>query len=762
MKKLFTSRRLTTLVGLVILTGAVMLRMQQPEFLRRMQTATFDTYNRMWPRPFDLSSAVRIADFNDDTLNKMGQWPWPRDRIAALVDKLKAMGASAIVFDMVFAEPDGRSPRALAEELAGRPDTAAFKNLAESLPDTDAVLAESIRRAGNVTTGFSFTIKPTETAPRIVYNMTKTFDKPSPFAGTIGRDIPPTLENMAGLVGSFPGAATNIPVLENAAAANAHFTLSSDVDGIIRGYPLLFGKMNKPPAKKTFHPALGLAALQVAEKTGSANLLGPEPGFTFDGQGEIRAIRVGRHEIPTTEDGRLRLYFSGHQESRFLPIWRILAGEVPNPEVAGHIILIGTSAAGLMDLRFVPVGRQQVPGVEIHAEAIEQIRANAFLYRTFQLEMGEYLGMILAGLLLIWLLPRTGAITSAAIGAAAVASGLGISVAGYRMGGLLIDPVYPGAVTLLLYVVCLSLDYLHEERQRQQIRRAFAHYLSPALIEELAEKPEQLHLGGQVRPLSVMFSDIRGFSTISEKLTPEQLTQTLNDFLTPMTTIIMDNRGTIDKYIGDAIMAFWNAPLPDADHARGACRAAIAMQDAMQAVNAKIAENSSEGITLKIGIGINTGPSCVGNMGSEQRFAYSALGDAVNLASRLESQTKTYHVPIILGEATHAGASDFAALEIDLITVKGKTRPERIFALMGDEKIARANDFTALKTAHDGMIAAYRAREWTAAETALAACRTLAPAAISGLYDVYAERIAAFRASPPPPEWTGVYVALTK
>ncbi|HAU29610.1 MAG TPA: adenylate/guanylate cyclase domain-containing protein [Rhodospirillaceae bacterium] len=759
MRKNLTGHKTTILVALAILAGAVAIRLHQPEFLRRMQASTFDTYNRLWPRPFNPGIPVRIADFGDDTLARMGQWPWPRDRIATLVDRLSEMGASAIVFDMVFAEPDARSPRALVSSLAETPEMAPLRALAKTLPDTDALLALSIRKAGNVVTGFSFSNRREPTIPIKKRGFVVRSSAPNLISRLSGLSLPRNMEAIGGKIFTFPGTINNLAEIDEAAAENGHFSLSSDDDGVLRTYQLLYAVKPPETQQKSFYPALGLAAVDLAGNKESIEVRGLDPSATSGGLGAIRSIRVGTRVIPTTEDAGMQLYFSGHRPERFLQVADILSGKVSEEDIRGRIILIGTSASGLMDLRFIPLSQRQVPGVEIHAEAIEQILDGTFLQRNPLTETGEILGMILAGLLLIWLLPKAGAMTSAAIGAATIISGLAISIAGYRLAGLLIDPVYPAAATLLVYITCLSLGYLNEERKRRQIRTAFAHYLSPDLIEELAEKPEDLRLGGEVRPLTVMFSDIRGFSAISENFSPEKLTQTLNDFLTPMTRIIMNNKGTIDKYIGDAIMAFWNAPLANENHGRDACMAGLAMQDALAERN-RLPEYANA--PLFIGIGINTGPCCVGNMGSDQRFAYSAIGDAVNLASRLEGQTKTYHVPIIIGEATRDAIPDFATLEIDLITVKGKTRPERIFALIGLPETAETESFAALKHAHTEMLSAYRAQRWDEARQAMSACQRLAPARISGLYELYAQRIDAFSKSTPGTDWDGVYIASGK
>jgi adenylate cyclase len=294
--------------------------------------------------------------------------------------------------------------------------------------------------------------------------------------------------------------------------------------------------------------------------------------------------------------------------------------------------------------------------------------------------------------------------------------------------------------------------------------------MSPALVAELAQSSERLVLGGEMRVMSIMFSDVRGFTTISEsyKRDPHGLTALMNRFLTPLTNAIIDHKGTIDKYMGDAIMAFWNAPLTDAHHERNACEAALDMLRRLAVLNAELAKEAAalgkSSKPLDVGIGVNTGECVVGNMGSDLRFDYSVLGDTVNLASRLEGQSKTYGVKIILGDATAAAVKEaFAVIELDLLVVKGKSEPEAVWTLLGDARVRRQSDFQALAEVHADMLEHYRGRDFAGAEARLAACRAFARNfAIEGLYDIYANLIAAFRAAPPPEDWSGVYTATSK
>jgi adenylate cyclase len=363
------------------------------------------------------------------------------------------------------------------------------------------------------------------------------------------------------------------------------------------------------------------------------------------------------------------------------------------------------------------------------------------------------------------------ALTPSRMTALAAAASLIIWAGGAQLAfnhGLWLPLVNPLLALAAASLSVLLFRYGFVDLQRRRVHAAFRHYLAPDLVNQLAANAQQLQLGGETREISVMFSDIRGFTSISEsfKSNPEGLSRLINrGFLSPMTKLIMARRGTIDKYMGDCIMAFWNAPLDDADHANHACASALAMLRELDRVNAGLEGDAvAEGRVfqpLHIGIGINTGECVVGNMGSDERFAYTAMGDAVNLASRLEGQTKTYQVGIIIGEATRAAAPAWAVLELDLIAVKGKAEAVRIYALLGDAELARSVDFVAKVGRHERMLAAYRAQEWGYALAALAECRATDPA-LTGLYDLYRERIDSFLDDPPSADWNGVFISETK
>jgi adenylate cyclase len=412
--------------------------------------------------------------------------------------------------------------------------------------------------------------------------------------------------------------------------------------------------------------------------------------------------------------------------------------------VNGKIILIGSSAAGLKDLRATPLN-PVTAGTEVHVQLLEQAMTQEFLNRPDWAEGAELLFLIFTGVVLILILPFIGALWSAVLGLVFSAAAYGFSWYLFEKHHWLLDPVTPVLASLLIYVTVSLMHYLRTEKEKHQIRGAFSRYVSPALLEKISRNPGQLKLGGENRDMSILFSDIRNFTTRSEQQSAQELTHFMNRYLTPMTDLILNHNGTIDKYIGDCIMAFWNAPIDVPDHPRQACLAALHMLSHLKTWNAEMeteAVRAGHSFTpVAIGIGINSGHCCVGNMGSNQRFDYSVLGDEVNLASRLEGQSKVYGVTIVIGQNTYEQTREFAYLELDLIKVKGKTKPVRIYTLLGDEKMRQTELFGNVEAQHNKMLEAYRSQDWKTARKEVEALQALHAYDLDALYRFYAERI---------------------
>ncbi|MBI5622388.1 MAG: adenylate/guanylate cyclase domain-containing protein [Elusimicrobia bacterium] len=725
---------------LIVLVLALVLRVSGFGWIEDFQCKVFDYYQRLKPRPYQ-ETPVRVIDLDDESLERLGQWPWPRTLVARLVTKLSDLGVSTIVFDMVFAEPDRTSPGTVVRFWPAGPDTDSLKARAKSLPDHEKVLAKAFRRA-NVVTGFTVVPTPNDKVPAVKA------------AFGYGGDSP------LSYVPDYPGAVVNLPVLEEAASGNGCFSFMAERDGVVRRAPLLMRRGS------VLVPSLALEALRAAQ--GVKNVMVKSVGASDEddtgGHTGIVAVKVGQFVIPTDAWGRIWVHFSRRNPKRTIPAWKVLEGGIPQGDLEGAIVFVGTSALGLMDLRVTPT-EPVTPGVEIHANIVEQVLVDDNLKRPDWASGAEVVFLLAMGLALIFLLPRLGAALCLGLSLASIGGAVAFSWHSYSDLHFMLDPVFPSLTVLAVYTVASLMGYLKTEGEKKHIRGAFGQYLPPVLVEQLAAHPEKLQLGGELRNITIHFCDIRGFTTISEACDPIGLTRLINGFLTPMTEIIMKHKGCIDKYIGDCIMAFWNAPLDDPGHAANACRAALEMHARLAELNkAWEAEALAAGrkhLAIKIGTGLNTGDAVVGNLGSEQRFGYSVLGDDVNLASRLEGQSKYYGVKIVVGGSTREMAQDFAFLELDLIRVKGKLQPVRIFTLLGDAGVKESPVFQELQLAHDAMLASYRGQKWGQAVELLGRCRKLEPS-LKVLHDLYAERIQAFRENPPESDWDGVYVATSK
>jgi adenylate cyclase len=413
--------------------------------------------------------------------------------------------------------------------------------------------------------------------------------------------------------------------------------------------------------------------------------------------GRLAGLVIGKYDIPTDSAGQIRLYDTGPQPLRMVPAWHILSGDrrsgsgasslEPDTSFERAIVFIGSSALGIEDVQHTPLSTMTL-GVTIHAQAVEQILSRDFLIRPDWVRALEILVTVLAGIFLILVLRQVSALAGVAISLMFVASVLGLCWVAFSSYKLLVAPGFPIFVIAAVYLSCTINAYLVSERRRREVQTAFGQYLSPALIERLAADPGLLSLGGDTREVTILFCDIRGFTSLSERLDAQEVTRLVNRFLTAMSDAILDNGGTIDKYIGDCVMAFWNAPLDDPDHARQACRAAQAMRGHLRQLNeqlhAEAIEDTSSPGTINMGIGINTGDCCVGNMGSKQRFNYSALGDSVNLAARFEEETKKFGVDLVIGESTRQRIADLEFHELGRITVRGRAEPVRVFTLPDD------------------------------------------------------------------------------
>ncbi|PKR55848.1 CHASE2 domain-containing protein [Thalassospira marina] len=744
------------LIPLLVLAACIILRWQDVPLVGQLRMNVFDTYQRIAPRDFQ-DAGVRIVDIDDKSLAELGQWPWPRTRLAELIYKLRVAGAAVVGFDIIFAEPDRTSPARVVGDWPQDDNSAEIRKLAGNLPDHDALFAQFIDGVGQIVTATQLTNGKLGNVPRQVGNFS--------IAGAQGR-------NIAEYIPTLSGAATNLPALEDAAAGNALINVTPGADGVVRRVPLLLAlDAEQPLIGKPVYPTLSMEMLRVmqdAPRTMNVRLSGASGAASWTTSDGVDAIRVGQLTIPSDATGNMWVYFTGHEQQRYISASDVMNGNLPEGALQDTAVLIGTSAAGLLDLRSSPLN-PVLPGVEVHAEMLEQMLLQQFLSRPYWASQAEMLALVIVGLFFIIAIPRLGPLWPAVIGVALIGGAIGFSWWAFRQHHMLIDPLYASLATILVYLTGSLIGFMRTEGEKRQVRGAFSTYLSPALVEQLAQHPERLKLGGEMRDMTLLFCDVRGFTTISEsyKSDPQGLTQLINRLLTPLTSCILQRDGTIDKYMGDCIMAFWNAPLDVPLHPEKACESALAMFVALRALNdEREAEAKAEGkvfLPLNIGIGVNTGTCVVGNMGSDQRFDYSVLGDAVNLASRLEGQSKNYGVDIVIGQDTAVTVSErFAVLQLDLIAVKGKSEAVEIFTVLGDRNLRDSSGFAKLAQNHDAMITAYRGQNWDLVEELLAGLRENTICDLSVLYDMYDERISAFRKMPPGPDWDGVFVATSK
>ena len=536
---------LTRAICVLLLLALVPLRILDPAPLEEIRLRTFDFYQSLQPRETE-SRPVVIVDIDEASLKDIGQWPWPRTIVADLVTRLTQLGAVAIGFDVIFAEPDRMSPSIAATSFRNLDEET--RNKLQSMPNNDEVLAQAIRRSRVVVgqVGSATPVPRSQAESTLKTGFAVRGPDPGPFLVT------------------FPGLLRNVPLIEEAAAGRGVFSILPERDGIVRRVPIIM------QAQGSLVPSLSIELLRVVTNSGAILVRTDQAG--------VQSVAVPGLEASTDQNGRFWVHFNRHDPARYVSAKDVLQGRVPRDRIEGKLVLIGTSAVGLLDVKTTPVAAA-MPGVEVHAQVVESVLTNSLLTYPNYAIGAELLVAVLGGLAIIIAAPMLRASIVIALGAILVTALIGASWYLYSQYNLLIDFTYPLMSIGFVYFTLIFVNYFQEQKQRQQIRAAFGFYLSPALVEELARSPEKLVLGGEERRMTVLFSDVRGFTTISEsyKHDPQGLTRLMNRFLTPLTNAIIERNGTIDKYIGDAIMAFWNAPLDDPQQEVNACEAALEM-----------------------------------------------------------------------------------------------------------------------------------------------------------------------------------------
>lgn len=691
--------------------------------LKMLDALTYDARMRKIA-PQQADTRVVIVDIDEASLAAVGRWPWPRNQLAELVDTLfDHYQIRALGFDMVFAEADHSSGLAALNDLAQGElsDNAAFLQSLQKLQshlDYDAQFAKSLQNR-RIVTGFYF-------APDGVTS------------GVLPAALP--ADDWGGLANRLQRGATfggNLP--QFAARAGGHFLPATDGDGVTRRIPLAVN------IQGSVYPALGLALAQVAQ-----DLPPPTPVVYDDGaSGVIEGIRLGQQVLPVDEATRALVPYRGDARThQYLSAADVLKQTIPLDKLQGKIVLLGTSAPGLNDLRATPMG-EAFPGVEVHANLVSGILDGQLLHRPDYLRVAELLQLVLLSVILLLLLRRRSPLRATLSTLILLGLVLAINVYLWRQHSL--DMALSSSIALIasLYFIHMVCAYFQENRHKQQLTQLFGQYVVPELVDTMSASPENYSMQGQSRELSVLFTDVRGFTQISEGMDAESLAKYMNQFLTGISKVIREGgdapsyqAGTIDKYIGDCVMAFWGAPVADPEHARHAVSAALEIQAMLATLNPQLVQQGWPPIA--VGIGINSGVASVGDMGSTYRMSYTAMGDTVNLASRIESLTTLYGVAILVSDATRFAAAEFDYIEVDRVRVLGKQQPVTLFApVLPQERgqIAIMQEF----------LAKYRSQEF---DSALLAIDTLDNLVLKKLYT---QRIEQLKLNPPMADWDAVY-----
>lgn len=712
-------------IGISVLIGICYV--YQPYFVRFLDNKIYDIILRH-NHNSKTSGLIEIIDIDERSLEEYGQWPWPRYRVALLLQKLRESGARAIGMDILFAEPDASSPLVLKKSLKRDLDVDIdFSNLPAVLEDNDALLADILKQ-GPFVLGFYFS-----------------------FGAMQAKEGEHKLKPVSISIISQSGGSTNfsllkaegvispLQLLSEAAPANGFINTVKDRDGILRTTPILMEYEGE------YYAALGLATLW-------AGLQKPSMILKLN-EGGVESLRFGKAVIPLDRNGRFTFHFRGKQRTfKYHSAADVLNGTITSKDVKGKLLLVGTSAAGLEDLRTTPFDIY-FPGVEAQATLMDNILTGDFIKAPDWVPGLEFIFTIVAGLVVVLLISVASTkVVLPAIIALSVLCWYGSewTFANYHF---FISPLFPLTNLALNFAALTFTRMYHTEHDKAQIRQAFSRYVSPSLVDKIAGHPELLNLDGEEKEVTVLFSDVRGFTSMSEKLSPTEVTTLLNQYLTPVTRIIREHHGTLDKFIGDAVMAFWNAPLDVENHQRQAVESSLEILKELPELNNQFKETF--GLEIAIGIGLHSGEVRVGNMGSDDLFDYTILGDNVNLTSRLEGLTKFYGVDIIISETLrHISMDGYDLQELDTVRVKGKENPVTLFTYR-----KRQNYSDQEKHLWQEGYQHYKEGRFIEAGTVFSELEKSNPKI--ALYRIYQNRCESYRENPPP-QWEGIFSHISK
>lgn len=731
-------KRIPIFLGFILLAIAIWLQTTTTEsvqhLIERLENIAYDMQLRanFFAAKKLANSSVVIVDVDDKSLAKQGRWPWPREKVAELIHRLQEEGAVVIALDVLFSEKEENIADKVLQQLnkdnLADPTSTALINKIKPQFDGDMHLAESMAKS-DVVLGVSFTPEPS-------------------LAGTLGTPaihLTTPAEKQLGLI-DMPGIISYIPTLQAAAKSTGFINVFPDSDGIIRRVPVLLRYQDN------LYPSLALEAVRLYLLS-SISLI----TASYENQLRLEGVKVGDHIIPTDEKGQVIVPFKGKSFTfPYFSATDVLTKQLPPNALAGKIVFIGTSATGLGDLKATAI-QNVYPGVEVQASIAQGILDNHFSYQPSWSLGAEIFFTVVFGLLCIFIFPFLG---PRILGLLIISLPILFLFANsylWEKTGLIISFFVPIALILALAMLNMVYGYLFETRRRERLKEMFGQYVPEKHIDEMLKSTGNYGLYGEDREMTVLFADIRNFTTISENMTASQLKEMLNQFFTPMTEIIFKHRGTIDKYVGDLIMAFWGAPLKDKRHAEHAIQTALDMQHAIHAIKSDF---SARGLPdINIGIGINTGLMSVGDMGSRFRRNYTVLGDAVNLASRVEGLTKFYGVKIIVTEYTAHQQKHFVFRQLDRVKVKGKDHGVVIYDVICHRQKAGEELIKEVETYH-AALSQYFNQQWDEAEKQFALLHQQYPH--TKLYLLYLHRVQEFKQTPPPSPWDGIFVHAAK
>ncbi len=732
-------RVIVLLSGVTLSVVLCVLYALQPIFFQYLDDKYYDSMLRRIHKS-ETSGVIAIVDIDEKSLSELGQWPWPRYRVGRLLEKIQGLGADSVALDIVFSEPDRTSLDILREELHKdyniRID---FQGLPPVLRDNDQVLAEVLRK-GPFVLGyhFNFDVSQQTQGPGKCHLVPVNL----PVVRVQGA------RSWEEMLYDAPGVVCNIAVLSEAADASGFFNALPDADGIMRRSPLVIAHEGK------FYPGLALAALMKFKPEADlllamGDLEDKTPGSQF--------LHFNNTRIPLDETGQMLINYRGMRHSfPYLSAADILLDRLDPGVLVDKIVFVGTSAAGLKDLRATPMD-QVFPGVEVHATIADNILQQDFIRRPEKSILIEVLLILGLGVCSTLLLAWAGASWSLAP--------LGVVGGGvwyftewsFRSRGLFLSPLFPLVALATNFSLLTLIKYWREESQKRFFHNAFSQYVSKAVVEQMVKSPDKLSLSGEEREVSILFSDIRGFTSMSERLSPNQVSQLLQAYFTPMTAKIIQTSGTLDKFIGDAIMAFWNAPLDTPQHQEKAVQAALGMHEQLARLNPQFKEQFN--LELQIGVGLHCGLVRVGNMGSKDLFDYTIIGDNVNLASRLEGLTKYYGLGILVSEGIRNACApgSFHFQEVDRVRVKGKVLPIAIYTPYSlADKVVYAEELEL----HEKAMELYRAQSFKEAGRLFSVLRS--QYRDLKLYAHYQERCSTLETTPPGPDWDLVFTHESK